>query len=89
MFQRLKEILGNTVRLAHPKDDQELCLCTDASDSHWGLIATQIPPEDLEKQPHHQKHQPLSFLRGSFQGSQKRWSVIEMEAYPIIAARTS
>ena len=48
---------------------------------------TQIPPENVDKQPGQQRHQPLVFLSDSFQGSQKRWSTIEKEAYPIVQAR--
>ena len=37
-------------------------------------------------EPNQEKHEPLAFLSGSFPGSQKRWSVIQKEAFPIIEA---
>jgi hypothetical protein len=31
-FSRVKELVAHAVRLAHPKEDYELCLFRDASD---------------------------------------------------------
>jgi len=31
--------------LVHQKEDCDLCLFTDASDTHWGGILTQVPPK--------------------------------------------
>ena len=33
-----------------------------------------------------QRHEPLAFLSGTFNRSQKHWSVIEKEAFPIVEA---
>ena len=33
-----------------------------------------------------QRHEPLAFLSGTFNKSQKHWSVIEKEAFPIVEA---
>ena len=85
MFQRLKEILGNTVRLAPPKDDQEFCLFTDASDSHWGLILTQIP----QIWRNNQINKGINLWHSSVEASREHeiaGSVIEKEAYPTIEA---
>ena len=85
-FGRVKELLANSVQLAHfrSSEDWALCLFTDASDRHWGVALTQCPASDLSLPVVDQRHEALAFLSGSFSGSQLRWSVIEKEAFPII-----
>jgi hypothetical protein len=61
----------------------------------WGLVVTQVSPEDIE-QPfamhRHQQpfafnhHQPLAFPSGSVSGAQLHWAVIEKEAFAIMEA---
>ena len=85
-FQNCIAALQNAVTLSHRDETLRLCVFTDASDSHWASVVTQVPPEDL----HHrvvmeQRHQPLAFLSGSFKGATSKWSVTDKEAYPIIA----
>ena len=85
-FERMKHIIAYSVRVAHEKDGYEVCLFTDASDFHWGVIVTQMPKEDLDLDVLVQRHEPLAFLSGTFKRSQKHWSVIEKEAFPIVEA---
>ena len=40
--------------------------------------------KDLQKPFDQQNHQPLAFVSGRFTGTQKNWTVIEKEAFPII-----
>ena len=56
-----------------------MCLFTDVSDFHWDVIVTQMPKEDLDLDVLVQRHEPLAFLSGTFNRSQKHWSVIEKE----------
>jgi hypothetical protein len=46
-FQELNRIIANTVTLSHSNSEHQVCLFTDASDKHWGLVVTQVPPEDV------------------------------------------
>ena len=85
-FRNVKKLLENAVRLAHPDFDKQFCLFTDASDLHWGVVLTQVTWIDEQECITKQSHEPLSFLSGSFSGSQLNWSIIEKEAFPIIAA---
>jgi hypothetical protein len=85
-FQELKRIIANTVNMAHPNPKHEVCLFTDATDKHWGLVVIQVPSEDIGQPLAIQRHQPLAFLSGSFSGAQLYWSVIEKEAFPIMEA---
>jgi len=67
-FSRVKELVAHAVTLAHPLQDYELCLFTDASHFHWRGILTQVPKKHLNVTVHDQKHEPLAFLSGSFNG---------------------
>jgi hypothetical protein len=82
----MKDLIANMVRLEHPRREEELCLFTDASDKHWGVVLTQVAKSELGKPVDEQDHRPLCFLSGSFTKSQMNWSTIEKEAYPIIVA---
>jgi hypothetical protein len=61
-------------------------LFTDASHKHWGLIETQVPPEDIGPPLAIQCHQLLAFLSGLFSGAQIKCSIIEKEAFPMMQA---
>ena len=68
-YQELKRIIANTVTLAHPSPEHEVSLFPDASDKHWGLVLTQVYPEDIGQPLAIQRHQPLALLSGSFSGA--------------------
>ena len=82
------DILKHSVKLAYPDDTKALCIFTDASDSHWSAVVTQVPPEHFSQPFEEQQHQPLLFLSGSFKGASSRWSIIEKEAFPILQVVT-
>ena len=72
------------MRLAHPNDEKERYILTDASDSHWAAVVSQCEPEELDKPFENQKHYPLAFLSSAFKNSELRWSTFEKEAYAIL-----
>ncbi|OWY93946.1 hypothetical protein PHMEG_00036470 [Phytophthora megakarya] len=72
--------------LAHPNDDATICLFTDASDSGWGAIVTQIQNWKDDENVTEQSHELLTCLGGTFSGAQLNWSVIEKEGFPIVIA---
>jgi len=80
-FSRVNELVSHTVTLAHPKQEYEMCQFTDTSDFHWGIILTQVPKKDLKVSVHDQEHEPSAFLSGSFNAPQRRWSIIDKEAF--------
>ena len=49
-FAAIKKQLVRSVELAHPKPNDCICLFTDASDTHWAAIFTQIPTEHIKKE---------------------------------------
>ncbi|OWZ03858.1 LOW QUALITY PROTEIN: hypothetical protein PHMEG_00024341 [Phytophthora megakarya] len=73
-------MLLKMVTLAHPKEEWEVCLFADASQTHFGVVVTQIPPADAGLPVHEQHHQSLAFLSGSF----ATWSNIDKEAFTIV-----
>ncbi|MFO0007084.1 MAG: RNase H-like domain-containing protein, partial [bacterium] len=84
-FFKCKERIQKQVELQYLKgQDFQTCLFTDASDTHWGVVLTQIPCDDKYKEFENQAHEPLLFLSGTFRGSQLSWSVIEKETWPIM-----
>jgi RNase H-like domain found in reverse transcriptase len=85
-FRLCQSALENLVTLAHVTPQKRICMYTDASSDFWSSITTQVPPEDLYLSPAEQRHEPLAFLSGSFTGAMYRWSILEKEAYAILAS---
>jgi hypothetical protein len=73
---------------AHPDPKQRVCVFTDASDSFYSGIITQVPEHHLDLPVHDQQHQPLAFTSGRFRGSQERWTIPEKEAFAVIETVT-
>ena len=71
-FDDSKKLLLNAVEVAHVDDDKHLCLFCDASDKHYGAALTQIPVADIDKDVMDQRHEPLEFLSGTFNGANSR-----------------
>eukprot|EP00178_Gracilaria_changii_P000257 TRINITY_DN1027_c0_g1_i1.p2 TRINITY_DN1027_c0_g1~~TRINITY_DN1027_c0_g1_i1.p2 ORF type:complete len:1106 (+),score=114.18 TRINITY_DN1027_c0_g1_i1:5972-9289(+) len=84
-FHNCKEALSRLVTLAHCDDRLRLCIYTDASDTNWSGIVTQVPYEDLSKPHKLQRHSRLSFCSGRFNSTQLEWSTLEKEAFAIMA----
>jgi hypothetical protein len=63
-----------------------LCIFTDASDHFYGIMLSQIPIRQVDNAIWEQQHSPVAFISGNFTSSQKNWSTIEKEAYPIVLA---
>lgn len=85
VFHHCKDALEKQVTLSHRDMKKRLCVYTDASDGFWSGMLTQVPHEDLSKKHQLQKHEPLAFLSGQFNKTQMGWSVLEKEAYAVMA----
>jgi len=77
-FSRVKELVAHAVRLAHPKEDYELCLFRDASDFLLGNHLISGSKEPAEGQL------AWSGARAFGNATQRRWSIIEKKAFPIM-----
>jgi len=83
-FDTIKKQLVAAVKLSHPKSEHDLCLFTDASDTHWSAILTQVPMNQRDRCIEEQEHLPMCFLSGAFKGSSANWSVPEKEGFAIV-----
>lgn len=84
-FNDCKNAILNRTTLAHRDSTKRLCLYTDASESHWSGILTQVPYAQLHLPHADQDHEPLAFHSGRFSGAQVAWSTIEKEAFSVLA----
>jgi transposase InsO family protein len=87
-FDDCRGALAHQVTLAHRDDAKRLCIFTDASDTAWSGILTQVPFHDTCKPFSEQNHVPLGFLSGRFSQTQLGWSTLEKEAYAVMATLT-
>ncbi|KAJ8526138.1 hypothetical protein ON010_g15041 [Phytophthora cinnamomi] len=85
-FDKVKDLLATSATLALPDDSATRVVCSDASDNGWSVIVTQVSDYDAKIPVTAQQHKLLTCLSGTFKGSQLNWTVIEMEAYPIVVA---
>ncbi|POM60306.1 hypothetical protein PHPALM_30853 [Phytophthora palmivora] len=85
-FDNVKEMLATSATLDFPDDSATTCLFSDASDTGWALIVTQVANFEPKKPATEQQHRLLHCMSGSFTGSQLHWTVTEKEALPIVIA---
>ena len=76
-LKKVQDALIAMIPLAHPRDDADVCVFTDASQDYWGSVITQVKPGELKKTLQEQQHEPLAFLSGAFKGSSQRWAIVE------------
>eukprot|EP00918_Siedleckia_nematoides_P096168 GHVU01210958.1.p1 GENE.GHVU01210958.1~~GHVU01210958.1.p1 ORF type:complete len:412 (+),score=24.43 GHVU01210958.1:968-2203(+) len=58
-FNSLKQALISHVRLAHPDDENEVIICTDASDKYWGGVITQVDANEWRSPLMAESHQGI------------------------------
>ena len=83
-FDSIRAKLLEPTKLAHIDSSKAQCLYTDASDTHWAGVLTQVPKEQLNMQVKKQEHEPLAFISGAFKGHSEHWSMPEKEAFAIV-----
>lgn len=69
-FEASKQAMMHHVTFAHGNEDKRLCIYTEASDSHWSGILTQVPLAHLRKEHKNKAHDPLAFHSGRFSSVQ-------------------
>ena len=85
-FETLKGHLARLPLLAYPDTNKPYILYTDASDTCIGACLTQPNDENDKFLPNVPNEKPLFFLSHKLSDTQRRWSVIEKEAYAIYFA---
>ena len=83
-FDKCKEALAQAITQGHYDEACTLCMFTDASDTHWAGLLTQVRHWRDDLPIEQQQHEPLGTLSGAFTYVQRNWSVIEKESYPIL-----
>lgn len=76
-FNELKRALAQATLLAHPSENAELILCTDASDTCIGGALQQLVEKTL---------QPLAFFSRKLSSTEMRYSTYDRELLAIISA---
>lgn len=76
-FEKLKIVLTEAPTLAFPDPKREYTLYTDASDNCVGAVLTQN---------FGQGEQPIHYLSHKLSDSQRKWPIVEKEAYAIFYA---
>lgn len=84
-FDACKTAITARVHLAHRDESKRLCIYTDASDTHWPGIVTQVPYSDLSLPHADQSHDPLALYSGRFYEVQVGWCTVEKEAFAVLA----
>ena len=83
-FDLLRSTLEDQIKLAFPKPDHDIVLCTDASETHWSGVLTQVPKMERKLPVEEQKHEPLGFVSGSFKNASFSWATVEKEAFAVL-----
>lgn len=83
-FEECKQAILHRTTLWNRNENMRLCIFTDASDSHWSGIVTQVPRDQLTLPHIDQTHDTLAFHSDRFSTIQLGWSTIEKEAYAVM-----
>jgi RNase H-like domain found in reverse transcriptase/Integrase zinc binding domain len=59
-------------------------LFTDASDTHWSGVITQVLDDQMNELVEDQTHRPLAFGSGSFNGAAECWSTVDKEGFALV-----
>ncbi|POM67010.1 Hypothetical protein PHPALM_17050 [Phytophthora palmivora] len=86
VFDHVNDLLATSATLAVPDDTSMTCVFTDASDTGFAVLITQVFSYDPKVPITSQQHKLLTCLSGTFSGAQLNWTVLEKEAYPIVVA---
>ena len=83
-FEDLRQSLEHQIKLAFPKPEYDMVLCTDASETHWSGVLTQVRKSERNIPLKEQRHEPLGFVSGSFKKALLAWSTVEKEAFAVV-----
>ena len=82
-FEDVKKAMSQSLETAYFDPELVTCVFGDASENFWCLVVTQCAKEDLELPWDQQvgKHRLLALETGRFRHAQKRWHIVEKEAF--------
>ncbi|GLD95516.1 hypothetical protein PINS_up004193 [Pythium insidiosum] len=85
-FKRVLSLLMTSTKTYFAEPTADVCLFTDASNTGWAVVLTQVKNWVPTASVVDQSHEMLVCLSGLFKGAEANWSVIEKEAYPVVRA---
>ncbi|KAE9042606.1 hypothetical protein PR002_g3826 [Phytophthora rubi] len=85
-FSAVVGLLATSNKQHFADKDARVRLLTDASNTGWSIVVSQVRHWDEEKSVAEQAHERLVCHGGHFTGAQLNWSIIEKEAYPVVRA---
>lgn len=85
-FEKYKNSVAKRVTLAHRDDSKRLCIYTDASDTHWSGIVTQVLISDLFLPHSNRPHEPFAFHSDRFSPTHIGWPTAEKGACAVLAS---
>ena len=81
-FQLLKQMIIQELILVYPNPSKPYVLFTDASKYAWSYVLTQEYVYDTDGKERKVLH-PITYMSGSFKGSQLNWACLTKKAYVI------
>ncbi|RAW23187.1 hypothetical protein PC110_g20377 [Phytophthora cactorum] len=81
-FDHVKILLATSATLALPNVATTTCVFSDASDTGFSVIVTQVTDFDPKIKITEQAHKLLTRVSGTFRGAQPNWTVIEKKGLP-------
>lgn len=69
-FDKSKAAIVNRTTLSHRDPGRRPCIYTDASDTHWSGILTQVKLAKIKREHAQQDHEPLAFHYGGFNATE-------------------
>ncbi|OWZ08216.1 hypothetical protein PHMEG_00019275 [Phytophthora megakarya] len=85
-FRAVVNLLATSNKQHFADKDARVCLLTDASNTGWAIVVSQVRHWEEGKPVAEQAHELLVCRGGQFTGSQLNWSIVEKEAYPVVRA---
>lgn len=85
-FSTCKKTIAQRVTLAHQDRKKRIYIYTDASDSRWFRILTQVFLSDLSALHRDQAHEALAFYSGKILAVQLGWSTLGKDSFAVFAA---
>jgi RNase H-like domain found in reverse transcriptase len=76
--------LADQTKFALPKPDYDICLCTDASETHLSDVLTPSTEDGSASTCRGTTTLTPRVLPGSFKGPLASWAIVEKEAYSIV-----
>ena len=83
-FAAVNSAIVHATALSYPRPGKTMCVFTDASSTHWAAVVTQCDPDQLERPPLEQQHEPLAFHSGPWRAAELNYPTTEQEGLAFV-----